>query len=343
VRVLRGDYRQWRLDLPATAVTIGVYDGVHRGHRAVLESLVHRTDGYPVAVVSFADHPLRVLDPERAPGLITTLEQRLEELADAGVAVTALLDFDEIMRATSAEDFVRHVLVDGLHARLVAVGSDFRFGHQRLGDVDLLRRMGGELGFDVLALDLAQADGVPVSSTQIRRLIVAGDMEAAGDLLGRRFSLRGRVVAGDGRGGAIGYHTANLELAPTQVLPARGVYAAWVRTPQDTHPAVVNVGVRPTFGGHEQVVEAHLLDFDGDLYSDTIEIGFITHLRDEQRFADVDELAAQIGRDVAAARDVLSRSHLDRPAGEGPGDDTSGEVVHVLESGLRDEGLDDAG
>jgi riboflavin kinase/FMN adenylyltransferase len=288
--VLSGDIHGWEIAEPATAVTIGVYDGVHRGHQAVLDSLAHHGAGLPIVVVSFADHPMRVLAPERAPALITTLDQRLERLARAGVDVTALLGFDQEMRATTAEDFVSRILVDTMHARLIAVGSDFRFGHERRGDVDLLRHVAPTFGFEVMALDLAQADDVAFSSTAIRRAIASGDVAEAARLLGRPFSLR--VRAGDG--------AAGLELDPVQIVPPPGVYSACVQRDGVTFASLVTI--------HEAAVEVNLIDVDRHLAGETIDVSFIEVVRDLRSFSDDADRDAQLADDEAVARAQLQRS-----------------------------------
>lgn len=302
MRVLTGDYRAWDPLTEPTAVTVGVYDGVHLGHQRVLETL-HET-GLPVVVATFADHPMRTLSPQAAPQLLTTTEQRLELFARLGVSTVALLDFDDDFRHLAAEEFVEKILVATLRARRVAVGRGFRFGHEQLGDVELLRSMGSEYGFTVDDVEILEA-GVPVRSTVIRALIKEGDVAAAGRMLGRPFCLQGRVVAGDHRGRTIGFPTANLETAPELIIPGSGVYAVWLQWDGETHQGVVNVGKRPTFGGTESVVEAHVLDFSGDLYGKLVSVDFVKRLRAEHKFDGIDALVSAIEADVARAREIL--------------------------------------
>ena len=302
MRILQGDYRGWEpLDQP-TAVTIGVYDGVHLGHQQVLRELA--TTGLPVVVVTFRDHPARVIAPGAAPELLTDIDRRLELLAGLGVHTPAVIDFDDRFRALTAEHFVERILVATLRADRVAVGRDFRFGHQQLGDVALLRSLGElhEFGVDDVAI---LEEGVPVRSTVIRALLREGHAAAAHRLLGRPHRLAGTVVPGDQRGRQIGFPTANLEVASELLVPGSGVYAVRALLEERLHPAVVNIGKRPTFGGTESVIEAHLLDFAEDLYGRVLRLDFIVRLRSERKFAGIDELVRAIGNDVQSARHVL--------------------------------------
>jgi riboflavin kinase/FMN adenylyltransferase len=302
--VLRGPYQAWDLGLDGTAVTLGVFDGVHRGHAALLGLLAAESGGDPVGVVSFAVHPVHVLAPQVDLRLLTTLDQRLELLDAAGVSVVGLLDFDDALRRIEAPRFVEDVVAGAMRARLVVVGTDFRFGHERRGDIAMLATMGRRLGFRTVGIEPV-ASGGTISSTRIRDLVTAGAVGRATALLGRPHAVRGVVVEGDRRGRTIGFPTANLAVDPEVALPANGVYAARVDWLGDRYEGVTNVGVRPTFGGLALVVETHLLDFDGDLYGETLDVSFIERIRDEQRFDGVDALVGQIRRDVARARSLL--------------------------------------
>lgn len=305
MKVLEGPYRNWPpLDTP-TAVTIGVYDGVHLGHQRVLEAL--GAAGLPVVVVTFRDHPVRVISPEDAPKLLTSIERRLEILEGLGVAATAVVDFDDDFRLLPAEEFIEKVLVATLRARRIAVGKGFRFGHQQLGDVPMLQSMGDEHGYVVDDVEILE-EGVPVRSTVIRALLKEGHAKAARRLLGRPFRLVGSVVPGDQRGRRIGFPTANLEIADDLLIPGSGVFAVRAFIDGVGRKGVVNIGRRPTFGGTESVVEAHILDFSGDLYGQEISIDFIERLRSEQKFAGIDELVNAIRLDVASARNLLEDS-----------------------------------
>jgi riboflavin kinase/FMN adenylyltransferase len=304
MKVLQGDPRRWGpAPQQGSAVTIGVYDGVHRGHQTVLSDLRTRAGILGVAqqaVLTFDRHPLALVAPERVPPLLTTMEQRLEILQSLGVDFVGVLPFDEI-REMYATDFVHQVLRGSLGARLVVVGTNFRFGRDREGDVASLRAEGTGNGFEVDAVELLRGDGATVSSSAIRSLLSAGDVGGAENALGRPFELRGVVVVGDGRGTSIGFPTANLSFPGEIAVPARGVYAVQVKRANAVFPGVVNVGVRPTFGGEVLTVEAHLLGFDGDLYGEELRVDFKHRLRDERRFAGVDELVVQIRSDVEEA------------------------------------------
>ena len=303
-----------------SAVTIGAYDGVHLGHRALLAELSSRArpDGLATVVVTFDRHPATVVRPESAPCLLCDLDQKLELLASAGVDRTVVVHFDEERANETAEEFVTRDLVEGLDARIVVVGEDFHFGHGRKGNVALLAEMGAAAGFAVDGVTLASADDVagelapPVSSTRVRTLVAAGDVEGAAVLLGRPHQVRGPVVTGDQRGGAeLGFPTANLEIPADICLPAPGIYAGWYQQPDGSrHMSAVSVGRRPTFYGAdgELLVEAFLLDFTGDLYGEPARLSFTHRLRDELAFDSVDALVAQMGRDVDQARTLLTTS-----------------------------------
>jgi riboflavin kinase/FMN adenylyltransferase len=299
-----------------TAVTIGAFDGVHRGHRTVIAALEQRAaeEGLRTAVVTFDRHPAAVVRPESAPQLLTDLEQKLELLADAGVDYTLVVHFDEERAKEPAEDFVTEVLSGCLNARLVAVGDDFHFGHKRAGNVELLRRMGAQLGFEVIGHELVgvdgrPADGPPVSSTRIRQALAGGDLAAANEMLGRPHEVRGVVDHGDKRARELGFRTANLDVPATTCLPADGIYAGWYVTPDGVrHPTAISLGKRPTFyeRADTSLLEAHLIDFDGDLYGQPARVQFVARLRDEVRFDSVEALVAQMGRDVDQARTLLA-------------------------------------
>jgi riboflavin kinase/FMN adenylyltransferase len=300
-----------------SAVTIGAYDGVHLGHRAVIAEVrrLAHVDGLETVVVTFDRHPAMVVRPESAPRLLCDLEQKLELLAEAGVDTTYVVHFDEIRAKESAEDFVRDVLVTCLSARAVVVGEDFHFGHQRGGNVALLRAMGAELGFEVDGLALVGPDGSPagaaanVSSTAIRTLLADGEVAAAASLLGRPHEVRGTVEPGDQRGRDLGFPTANLAIPSEIQLPADGIYAGWLqRADGSVHPTAMSLGHRPTFYERPQgapLLECHLVDFSGDLYGEAVRVRFVERLRGEQRFDGVEALVAQMALDVERTRTVL--------------------------------------
>ena len=297
-----------------TAVTIGAYDGVHLGHQAVLRELraLAAVRGLPTVVLTFDRHPASVVRPESAPRLLTDLDQKLELLAAVGdVDHAVVLRFDEARSREEASDFVTAVLVGALAARLVVVGEDFHFGRGRRGNVELLLAMGAASGFEVVGLGLQPAPGgaAPVSSTAVRRALAEGAVDAAAAQLGRLHEVRGRVVRGDRRGGSLlGFPTANVAVAPEILLPADGIYAGWFLRPDgERRAAALSVGRRPTFTpeADTSVLEAYLLDFDGDLYGEAARVQFVRRLRDEARFDSVDALVAQMKADVEATREML--------------------------------------
>jgi len=285
-----------------TAVTIGAYDGVHRGHQLVIEHLrqLAGAAGLGSVVLTFDRHPAAVVRPESAPKLLTDLEQKVEVLATTGVDHTVVLHFDEARSQEEPEDFVRDVLVGALAARVVVVGEDFHFGRRRRGNVALLREMGAALGFEVVHVPLLAG----ISSTEVRRLLEAGDVAGAADLLGRPHQVRGVVERGDQRGRELGFPTANVGVPDDILLPAAGIYAGWYG---GDRAAAISVGRRPMFkdGAAPVVLEAYLLDFAGDLYGDHARVSFVSRLRDEERFDSVDALVSQIGADVDATRAAL--------------------------------------
>ena len=298
---------------PGAVVTIGVYDGVHLGHHAVLRLVRELADARDLAAVcvTFDRHPAEVVRPESAPRLITTPEQKLELLDATGYLDLAfVLRFDEARSQEPAEDFVREVLVHAAHARLVVVGADFHFGRGRGGDVALLQRMGAELGFEVIGVGLeAAAGGTIYSSTRIRELLAEGDVVAATALLGRAHEVRGHVVEGDRRGRELGYPTANVAVPNRCCLPADGIYAGTFRGADGVERmSAISLGRRPTFyeSADASLLEAHVLDFDGDLYGQEARVRFVGRLRGELKFDSVEMLVAQIAQDVDDTRAALS-------------------------------------
>ena len=297
-----------------TALSIGVFDGVHRGHQHVLATLRREARAHDLltAVVTFDPHPAEVVRPESAPLLLTTLDQRLELLADFGVDIVYVVQFDQARAHETPEDFVQDVLVDTLKVRLVVIGEDFHFGHRRRGNVDLLRELGERDGFEVAGLDLLPQDSgaEAISSTTIRRLLAGGEVEAAAEMLGRPYSLTGVVDHGDERGRQIGFPTANVPVSSRMAWPADGVYAGWYTRVDagERYRCAINIGRRPTFyeDAAQSLLEAHLLDFDGDLYGERAQIEFVQFLRSEQRFDGIDALTAQLKRDVERTRELLS-------------------------------------
>jgi riboflavin kinase/FMN adenylyltransferase len=296
-----------------TVVTIGAYDGVHRGHLRVIEAVrqLASASGARSTVMTFDRHPASIVRPESAPKLLTDLDQKLELLAATGIDATVVIHFDEAQSREDPAHFVRRVLIDALAASIVVVGDDFHFGRNREGSVELLRRLGVEGDFDVQPLELLpRPDGIdePISSTAIRRALAGGQVELATELLGRPFEARGIVVVGDQRGKLLGFPTANVEVPNAVCVPADGVYAGWyVRPNGDRFACALNLGRRPTFYEHadHSMLEAHLLDFEGDLYGERARVQFTHFLRSERKFNGVDALIAQLKHDVEHARAVL--------------------------------------
>ena len=303
MRIVRG-LESYPPDALSSAVALGAFDGVHLGHRAILGTAVAqaRREGLVALACTFDPHPLEVLQPERSPVPITTLEERLELIAGTGIDTTVVVVFTRAVAAVEPEDFVRRVLVGTLKARDIVVGFNHRFGRGARGDATLLERLGRELGFRAHTVPPTTVDGVPVSSSEIRSALLRGDLTKAARLLGRAYAVQGEVVRGAGRGRTLGFPTANVKTARPLLLPP-GVYACQVDVEDTRYQAVINVGVRPTFGETELAVEAHLLDFSGDLYGRRIRLTFLRRLRDERKFPNVEALRNQIALDVLAARE----------------------------------------
>ncbi len=287
------------------AVALGTFDGVHLGHRRVVEIAVEHARHLDAraAVATFHPRPISVLVPERAPDSLITLARRLELLAAAGAEDVLVIEFTPALAALSPEEFTDRVLVAELGAVEVIVGRNFRFGRGRSGDVNALRTLGDQRGFGVTVAPLYEVDGSRVSSSRIRELVRLGDVEGAGRLLGRPPSVEGQVGTGDGRGRELGVPTANLELEPGLVRPAEGVYAGdAVLADGRSFRAAISIGSNPTFIGVDEVrVEAHLLAFDEDLYGAPLRVEFRRYLRGQRRFATVDELVRQMREDIVAA------------------------------------------
>jgi riboflavin kinase/FMN adenylyltransferase len=301
-----------RLDaLPApegpSAVTVGFFDGVHRGHQAVISQAVQaaRGEGLRAVAVTFDRHPREILTPGTQPKLLTTLERKASLVAGLDVDTLLVLEFTEEFSQWPPETFVRRVLVDGLRVRRVVVGANFTFGHRAAGNLATLGQTGLKHGFESAGLPLLSVDGRRVSSTSIREALEVGDLEWPERALGRKFVLDGTVVPGAGRGAGLGFPTANLEIPPKMLLPAEGVYAGRAQTPEGTFVAAINVGTNPTFGGEPLHVEAFLLDFDGELRGQAMALEIWARLRDEARFDSPEALARRIDQDVKLTRELL--------------------------------------
>jgi len=300
--------------LPKPIVTIGNFDGLHVGHRAITDIIVARAraNAGTAVVYTFDPHPIRVLRPDQELRLLTTHEQKIELLEQAGIDALIVENFDAKFAAMTAEEFIREILFARIQPLEVYVGYDFHFGREREGSMGFLTELGPKLGFSVTIIPEVTMEGSDVNSTRIRKLVVESRIEEAARMLGRAYSVRGRVVQGDQRGRSVGFPTANLD-PENEILPAAGVYAGHVLFLDDGTPergvelpAVMNVGTRPTFEGDGRLVaEAHLIDFTGDVYDRRVEISFMSRLRDERRFPGVEALREQIASDVGAARNTL--------------------------------------
>jgi riboflavin kinase / FMN adenylyltransferase len=302
MRIVRG-LESYRPESTGAVVALGAFDGIHLGHRAILGTAVtqaRRETLRPLAC-TFDRHPMEVLQPEKAPLPITTLDERLELIAETGIETTVVIPFTPAIAAVEPEAFVKDVLLDTLGAREIVVGFNHRFGRAARGDAGLLEQIAPRLGLKAHIVPAFTIDGIAVSSSEIRGALQRGDLAAAARLLGRPYSIRGEVVRGAGRGRTLGFPTANVKPERPLGLPV-GVYVCRVAVGTSRYQAVVNVGVRPTFGENELAIEAHLLDFVGDLYDQRVVLTFVGRLRDERKFPSVDALREQIAADVASAR-----------------------------------------
>jgi riboflavin kinase/FMN adenylyltransferase len=290
-----------------TVVTVGNFDGVHLGHRSILARVCQRArelDCQPVAL-TFDPHPANVLKPEGNLRLLTTPAQKVKLLEAAGVSVV-VMPFTREFAAIPAREFVRDYFVERLKVREVVIGHDYRFGYKRQGNIELLQQMGQTFGFTVQVVWAVEVEDAVVSSSLIRAMLQLGKVREANRLLGRAYGVTGRVVAGKGRGAKVlGVPTANL-VSENDLLPSCGIYAVWVIKDGHRLPGVANIGTCPTFDNQELTLEVHLLDFNGDLYGEMLQVEFVSRLRDEQRFSSIDELAAQIRADMTEARQVLA-------------------------------------
>lgn len=300
--VRSGSWESWTPVETETSVTIGVLDGVHLGHQRLLSRL---DADLMKTVLTFDPHPIEVLRPGTPPRLITTVDERIERFAALGVECVGVLDLAEI-REQSPETFVSKILVECFRVGQLVVGADFRFGRDRSGDVPLLEELSHSNGFSLDVVELVTDGGDVVSSSRIRALVEAGKVDEAAELLGTWFSLTGTVAHGDKRGRDLGFPTANLKPPRRKLIPANGVYACLASVGGETHRAAVNVGVRPTFGGDELLVEAFLLDFDSEIYGNEITVEFVQYLRPELEFSSAGALVEQMGADVEQSREILA-------------------------------------
>lgn len=295
------------LDLSKGAcVTIGNFDGVHKGHQKLIQRAIQKAKARDMSsvVISFCPHPLHVLVGPHTPPFITVRDQKLDIIESLGVDLMLLINFTRELANLTPEEFVATYLVEWCNTKELVVGYDYTFGKGRQGNFQLLQVMGEKYGFGVERLDSVIINDAIVSSTRIRDMIRAGDVWGVKPLLGRFYVVRGRVVHGKKRGKTLGFPTANLKLE-NEVHPATGVYAVWIQRNGDIFPGVANIGYNPTFGNDELSVEAHILDFDGDIYEQELQVHFVQRLRPEKKFSGVDELIARIQEDIALARNIL--------------------------------------
>ena len=297
---------------PDPVLALGNFDGLHRGHMKIIDRVRRRAGerGGTPAAMTFEPHPSRVLRPDKAPALLMTKDQKLEALSRSGMQGIAVVSFTREMSQMDPEAFVRMVLVDWLHVVEVWVGANFLFGHERAGTFSVLRSLGARYGFRAEKIDSVRYKDFVVSSTRIRRLVSEGRVDEAGALLGHHYFIDGRVTRGAGRGRALGFPTANLDVS-NELLPPAGVYATTVTIDGVLHPSIANIGLRPTFGDVDHVtVETHIFDMARDLYGLDVRLSFVQRLRDERAFPDVDALRAQIEADCRMARRLFGRISL---------------------------------
>ncbi|MDA1349319.1 MAG: bifunctional riboflavin kinase/FAD synthetase [Chloroflexi bacterium] len=290
----------------ASLLTIGVFDGVHRGHRHLIARLMDRAAamGTLTGVVTFRDHPAELLDAEFRPQYLTSLEERVKLLEGLGVDFVVPITFDLALSELRARDFIG-LLQRHLHATGIVVGPDFAMGYKREGDVTALAEIGKEIGFSVAVVDLLREGSEDVRSTVIREVLARGDVSKASELLGRDFALAGRVVRGAGRGATLGIPTANLDVPDGMVVPGNGIYATRAHLRDGVRMAATSIGTRPTFDEGERTIEACILDFEGDLYGQQVRLEFVGRLRDEEKYDSVEALLEQIDRDVEQTRAIL--------------------------------------
>ena len=297
----------------SASVAVGVFDGLHLGHRAILERALEsaRTHGGPCIVVSFDPHPDVVLaKPFRAIAPLTPVPEKRSRMGAMGITELEVLPFTRELAALTPEEFVDRHLVAPYHPQSLVVGNDFALGRGRAGNVARLREIGTTRGFDVQAVPLLERDGAPVTSTRIRGLLEEGQVAAAARLLGRPYDLLGRVVTGEGVGRTLGVPTANLRLHDEKLVPGHGIYAVWVRIghESDVHPGAMSIGVRPTFGGQVRTLEVHLLDWSGDLVGKDLTVEFVEWLRPELQFENAEALVQAMRADLVNTRRVLEAS-----------------------------------
>ncbi|MBI4595798.1 MAG: bifunctional riboflavin kinase/FAD synthetase [Candidatus Tectomicrobia bacterium] len=292
---------------PNVVLTIGNFDGLHLGHQVLINRVIKRAIELSgtSALITFEPHPLKVLAPEKCPLFLNTFQEKVQMLEIMGLNLLICLDFTTEFAHITSRDFVEEVLVSKLKTKEVFVGHDFRFGQGREGTVDFFKKLGEELGFRAIEVQAIKVDNFTVSSTTLRTLVSQGEVEKAAKLLGRPYSIAGKVVSGEARGRKLGFPTANIQPVH-ELIPSNGVYAVRAEWQGRIYPGVANLGFRPTFKHNQLSIEVHLFDFSGDLYDQELKVYFIEKLRDEKTFRGVEELIAEINKDVARARKILS-------------------------------------
>ena len=297
------------LAFAGTSVTLGNFDGIHLGHQALIKNAVDDAKRLAIrsAVLTFEPHPLRVIDPDRAPKMLLTHKDKMQLLQGLGVDCVVIQQFDAAFAAIAAEDFVRKYLVQRLRAQRVWVGKDLRFGKGRAGDIEKLRRWGEPWGYDVGIVDPVMVCGERVSSSRIRELIGAGEVAAVEPMLARYYFVSGKVVSGHRRGRELGFPTANIS-SRAEILPRDGIYATWFHLGDSVLPSVTSIGLNPTFGAGPRTVERYILNFDREIYGEAVKLSFVARLRDEMKFTSVPALVEQIRGDVAAAAALLAQA-----------------------------------
>jgi len=298
-----------------TLLSIGVFDGVHLGHQRLLSYLKEQAGSRNLlsGVVTFKTHPESVLSSGNTVPWLVQLDERVALIREIGIDLVVVLPFTPELSRLSAREFLE-ILKDRLNMAGLIIGPDFALGRNREGNVDTLRLLGKQLGFSVEVFPAVALDGVIISSSVIRQLLAQGDIKRAQKLFGRRFSIKGQVVAGDRRGATLGFPTANFDVNPDQALPADGVYATIAYIDHQSMPAITNIGIRPTFGGNKRLVETHILNYSGDLLGHQLKIEFVDRIREERRFATAADLQTQISKDIEQAKRILAREENGRKA-----------------------------
>lgn len=312
MRVFRDTLAIHLSDIPKSVVALGTFDGVHLGHREILRRCAARgrQENLPSVVFTFHKHPLEIIRPQFAPQLLTDIPDKLTLIQGLGIENTVIAQFDDEMARATPEEFVREILVDSLRAKWVVAGFNYTFGRKAEGNAETLKSLGEKYGFSVEIAKPVSVGGTPVSSTRIRSSLTKGNVEEASMMLGRPFSIKGKIIKGESRGKTLGYPTVNLDVPREIALPKCGVYAASVCVKGCMFGAVTNVGTRPTFSGETMSVETHIIGFEGNLYGEILRVFLAKRLRDEIKFSSGEALTYQISQDVERAKEILGNWSL---------------------------------